>query len=251
MNFLKRVQATLALIFIFSGLFPAISEGASPSDEYALVWSDEFDGSELDESKWGYRGLGPRRDAINVKESVSVDEGNLVLTTRKVGDEYHTAMIGTHDRFELQFGYFECRVKFQDEIGHWSAFWLQSPTIQVGDPKITGTEIDIFEYLVRYEDTIHINLHWNGYGPYHKTAGSKYKFPKIKDGFHTIGIEWKPDEYIFYVDGEVAWRTNWAVSHRTQYIILSLEVGKWAGDIREAELPDSVYFDYVRVYQKG
>lgn len=38
----------------------------------------------------------------------------------------------------------------------------------------------------------------------------------------------------------------------TQYkcFILSLEVGTWAGDIAKAELPDSFYVDYVRVYQK-
>jgi hypothetical protein len=33
-------------------------------------------------------------------------------------------------------------------------------------------------------------------------------------------------------------------------INLSLEVGPWAGDITKAELPDSFYVDYVRVYQK-
>ena len=33
-------------------------------------------------------------------------------------------------------------------------------------------------------------------------------------------------------------------------MILSLEVGKWAGDIAKAELPDHLYVDYVRVYQK-
>jgi hypothetical protein len=33
-------------------------------------------------------------------------------------------------------------------------------------------------------------------------------------------------------------------------MILSLEVGEWAGDIAEAELPDSLVVDYVRVYQR-
>ena len=38
---------------------------------------------------------------------------------------------------------------------------------------------------------------------------------------------------------------------RSEYIILSLEVGKWAGDIAKATLPDNLYVDYVRVYQKN
>jgi hypothetical protein len=33
-----------------------------------------------------------------------------------------------------------------------------------------------------------------------------------------------------------------------QYIILSNEVGTWAGDINAAKLPDSCLIDYVRVY---
>lgn len=231
-------------------LLPLICSGKAPSKEYKLVWTDEFKGKELDMEKWEYRSLGPRRDAINVKDTVSLDgKGHLVLTTKRVDDKYHTAMIGTKDKFETKFGYFECRVKFQKQIGHWSAFWLQSPTVgKVGDPKENGTEIDIFEYLPNKKDTIHINLHWDGYGEHHKHAGSKYKQSDLDEGFHVIGLEWTPNEYVFYVDGKEAWRTNKAVSHVKQYIILSLEVGEWAGDISQAELPDSIYFDYMRVY---
>lgn len=41
--------------------------------------------------------------AINVKDTVTLDgDGHLVLTTNRVGDEYHTAMIGTHGKFETR-----------------------------------------------------------------------------------------------------------------------------------------------------
>jgi len=57
---------------------------------YKLIWSDEFDGDTLDKTKWAYRSLGPRRDAINVKETVSLDgQGHLVLTTQRNGDKIH------------------------------------------------------------------------------------------------------------------------------------------------------------------
>ncbi len=32
------------------------------------------------------------------------------------------------------------------------------------------------------------------------------------------------------------------------YILISDEIGKWAGDIAEAKLPDKFLVDYVRVY---
>jgi len=224
-----------------------------PVDGYALVWADEFDGGTLDLTKWDYRGLGPRREAVNVKDTVSLDgQGHLVLTTRRAGDQVHTAMIATHGKFEPTFGYFECRVTLQQEVGHWSAFWLQSPSYgdPADNPAMAGTEIDIFEYLRRRGDRVQHTLHWNGYGKHHRFA---LKAPEIRGlgrGWHTFGLLWTEDEYVFYVDGQETWRSTKAVSHRSEYIILSLEVGPWAGDIAEAELPDHLYVDYVRVYQR-
>jgi len=233
----------------------AVVRAEPPSKDYKLAWADEFDGKKLDKTKWSHRGLGKRRDAINTRQAVSLDgKGHLLITTRKVGRKYHTGMIGTHGKFETALGYFETRVKFQTQIGHWSAFWLQSPTLgrKIGDPKTSGTEIDIFEYLVRYGDTHHTNLHWDGYGKHHKHAGSKHKNKSLRDGgWHVIGLEWTPDQYVFYLDGKAVWRTDKGVSHAEEYIILSLEVGRWAGDIAKARLPDSCTFDYVRVYKKS
>jgi beta-glucanase (GH16 family) len=219
-----------------------------------LVWSDEFEGTELDLRKWGYRGLGPRKGGVNVKEAVRLDgEGHLAITTTKVGEQYHTGMIGTQGKFERAFGYWECRVKLQRDIGHWSAFWLQTPTMGqfIGDVAKGGTEIDIFEYLRKRGDKMQHTLHWDGYGRDHKSEGKVVDVPGLGEGWHTVGLEWTPTEYAFYIDGKETWRTTKAVSHRPEYIILSLEVGPWAGDIAKAKLPDSVLFDYVRVYETG
>ncbi len=253
---MKVLQKIFRPFFLFVHLasfiwIPQVSLCDPPSKEYRLFWTDEFNDTELDGTKWDYRGLGPRRDAINVKETVELDgKGHLLLWTKKVGEAHHTAMIGTQGKFETCFGYFECRLRFQNEPGHWSAFWLQSPAMgKAGDPGKFGTEIDVIEYLARMPNTANINLHWDGYGKDHKHAGKKFIKKGLDRGFHTIGFEWKPEEYVFYVDGEVAWKTTKAISRRKQYIILSLEVGKWAGDIKEANLPDGIAVDYVRVYK--
>jgi beta-glucanase (GH16 family) len=160
-------------------------------------------------------------------------------------------MIGTEGKFEAAFGYFETRMKLHTQEGHWAAFWLQSPTMgRVGDPKENGTEIDIFEILGKQRDTLLSNLHWNGYGKEHQTAGSRYVDKSLPDGFHVVGLEWTPQEYVIFLDGKEIWRTNKGISHVKEYLILSLEVDTWGGDISKAVLPDSVLFDYVRVYQK-
>lgn len=229
----------------------AAESGPAKKEDPNLLWRDEFDGDSLDLRKWEYRQLGVRRDAVNVKEAVSLDgKGHLVITTRKVGSAFHTGMIGTQGKFERAFGYFECRVKLQTQEGHWSAFWLQSPRMgaKALDPAKDGAEIDIFEYLSTRGDKLQHTLHWGGYGEGHRSAKHVHEAPGLKEGWHTVGVEWTEAGYAFFVDGKETWRTEEGVSRIPQYIILSLEVGKWAGDISRADLPDSVVFDYVRVY---
>ena len=219
---------------------------------YRLVWSDEFNGDELDLGKWNYRYLGPRKGGITVKDTVSLDgEGHLVLTTKRSGDEYHTAMIGTQGRYGTTYGYFEARVRLQEEIGHWSAFWLQSPTIghPMGDPSKAGAEIDIYEYLRREGNIVHHGLHWDGYGEDDRGIGEEAEVI-LSEEWNTFSLLWTEASYTFYVNGEETWQTEKAVSSRDQYIVLSLEVGPWAGDIGEAELPDQLIVDYVRVYKE-
>jgi len=251
----KLFDLTVWILLVISGtaFCDAQVTDEIPVKGYALWWADEFDGTALDPNKWDYRNLGPRRLAVNVKDTVTLDgKGHLVLTTKKVGDEYHTAMIGTQGKFETTYGYFECRVKLQEQLGHWSAFWLQTPTMgkHIGNPAAGGTEIDIFEYLRKFGDGVVHNIHWDGYGEHHKHDGGRAEIPGLSKGWHTFGLLWTENEYVFYVDGKETWRTDKGISKRSEYIILSLEVGDWAGDISKATLPDSLYVDYVRVYWK-
>ena len=75
------------------------------------------------------------------------------------------------------------------------------------------------------------------------------KVPGVMEGWHTFGLLWLPDEYVFYVDGKETWRSKaGGVCQVPLYIMLSDEIGKWAGDITKAKLPDRFLVDYVRVY---
>ena len=253
MNLKQCIMLFVLLMVTFFNYISMPTIIAQSKNKY-LIWSDEFQGTSLDTTKWSYRDLGARRDGVNVKETVSLDGiDNLIITTEKVGNKYHTGMIGTQGKFEYKFGYWECRMKLQKQQGHWSAFWLQSPTIgkNIGDVKNSGTEIDILEFLVREKNLVRHHLHWDGYYDFHKHVGIKAPIPNIREGFHKFALEWNEDEYIFYVDDNENWRTKEGVSQRTQYIILSLEVGKWGGDISRAVLPDSLVVDYVRVYSQN
>ena len=72
------------------------------------------------------------------------------------------------------------------------------------------------------------------------------------EGWHTYSVFWTPAEYVFYVDNRETWRTKaGGVCQVPVYILLSDEIGRWAGDIAKAELPDRFLVDYVRAATPG
>ena len=133
--------------------------------------------------------------------------------------------------------------------GHWPAFWLMSKGVNtVGDDGRDGTEIDIMEMPWR-DGRLTSNLHWDGYGKAHKSAGTKFSVPAVTNGFHTFSLLWQPTNYVFYVDGKEVWQSAaGGVSQQPEYLKLTEEIGTWAGKIQDAQLPDAFEVDYVRVY---
>jgi len=224
---------------------------APAGKQWRLLWCDEFSGAKIDESKWEILGDWKRRDGYWVKADSYLDgKGRLVLRTRKDGDRFTSGAMRTQGKFEHRFGYWECRCKFPAREGHWPAFWLFSrPGVsKVGDEGRDGTEIDIVEMPWRTDHIQHA-LHWDGYGKHHRSAGKKAEVKGVSRGFHAFGLHWKPDEYVFYVDGVETWRTKaGGVSQVKAFVKLTEEIGKWGGNIRKAELPDYFLVDYVRVF---
>jgi beta-glucanase (GH16 family) len=217
---------------------------------WKMVWHDEFEGGKLDETKWEAPPDGKRRDGWWMRKAISLDgKGNLVLSTFKESDRYIDGCVRTKEKFEHAFGYYVARVELQKQPGHWSAFWLFNDCVnKVGDEGRDGTEIDIYE-KPWLDNRVQQTLHWDGYGKEHKTEGKVVESPNVMNGFHTFGLLWTSDEYVFYIDGKETWRTKaGGVCRAPLYIKLSDEVGDWGGKIAEAKLPDHFSVDYVRVY---
>lgn len=258
----RDVGILLAWVVILSAALAARDLPAAPIG-YTLSWSDEFDGTSLDMTKWGYRGLGARRDAVNVQNAISVDDGNLTITTYTEGGTHYTGMIATQGKFEAKYGYWEARIAFHETPGSWSAFWIQSPTMgnPIGDPGTAGMEIDVVEHRAVDSGGTDIsnkaahNLHWDGYGTAHKSTGTVTGNLGLATGWHTYAVEWTPTAYRFFVDDRLTYSAN-PVSNRTEYILLSSEVqdNSWAGDIPAGGYGDlatsatRMEVDYVRYF---
>ena len=256
----------LLRLSIVASVCLAFSAFADPPAGYRLAWSDEFDGSALDQAKWSHYGLGKRRDSINTADAVGVANGMLTITSYTSGATHHTGMISTRGKFEPIHGYWEARIRYDDSPGQWSAFWLMTPTMAktVGDPGASGTEIDICEHRVRDQKGSNIagcvqqTLHWDGYGKAHKSKGHLTGDLGIGTGFHLYALEWTTNEYKFLVDGKVTWTSTNAISHAKEFCILSSEIKDkgWAGNIPEggygdlAQSKKKMIVDWVRYYSR-
>ncbi|MBI4658297.1 MAG: glycoside hydrolase family 16 protein [Verrucomicrobia bacterium] len=260
------ISATL-LTFGLVCAMTVLIVSAAPPPGYRLAWSDEFDGVAPDTNKWSHRGLGKRRDALNVTDAVSVASGHLTITTYTTNGQHRTGMIGTQGKFERRFGYWEARLKFEDAPGMWSAFWIQTPTFgqAPGDPATAGTEIDVVEHRAvdrqgkKLAGQAQHTVHWADADKRTQSKAHLTEDLGLDRGFHTIGVEWTETEYRFYVDDKLSWTAPAPVSKRNQYIILSSEVkdDAWAGKIpvegygsRETSRTRLVA-DYVRFYERN
>jgi beta-glucanase (GH16 family) len=233
---------------------------------YKLVFQDEFNGKSLDTLTWRHYNLGKRRNAVNLKKAILLNDNEELEIrnwTEISGPDtvHHSGMIEL--KKDLTFGYYESRMKFENEPGTWGGIWIMYHNFrnvgqEIDNPKDDGAEIDIVEFLPTNNRYACHNLHWNGYGKFHKKAGSGPRLNGKLEGFHVYSLLWTPEEYIFYIDGQESWRSDKGVSHAPENIILSAEIwdNPWTGGIpREGyatfeNTKNIIYVDYVRVFQE-
>jgi beta-glucanase (GH16 family) len=219
---------------------------------YELVWQDDFKGTTLDPKKWEVRGVGPRALGFVSPEAVTVEGGYLKLHALKKDGRILLGAVGTQNHFMSRYGYYECRAQLQRSPGIWGAFWIQSPDISKGeDPAVFGAEIDIMEFFKKLgPDIVSHNVHW-AYGPHQKTTHGMQSYLKgVGEGFHTFGLEWTSEHYVFFVDGYRFYEVTNGISHLNEYLILSMEAPSDLKEIKDVVLPDVFVVDYVKVYQR-
>jgi beta-glucanase (GH16 family) len=258
MKFLIFLIISLTLVSISQAQRPA--QGPMSDKQYApeelgykLYWEDNFDGNKLDTTKWKVRGKGPRAIAYVSEEAVKVEDGCVKLFALQKGDTLLGSAIGTQGLFMSRHGFYECRAQVQKSPGGvWAAFWIQSPKISEGeDPAVYGAEIDIMECFRKLgKDIVSHNVHW-AYGPHQQSTHGMQSYLKgVGEGFHTFGLEWLPDKYIFYVDGYKFYEVTTGISNIDEYMILSMEYPGKKEEIAKSVFPDVFIVDYVRFYKK-
>ena len=153
---------------------------------YDLIWSDEFDGTEVDQTKWNLdsgcaqAGCGNSELQYYRPENAAVEDGLLVITADiqqsddadlPGGESFSSAKLTTQDLFEFKHGRVDIRAAVAEGKGMWSAGWMLGANVdEIGWP-FSG-EIDIVEtiggntYGVSQEERMVHNAYWNGDGPF-------------------------------------------------------------------------------------
>lgn len=265
--FRKCMASLCAATIAFSGMYIVGNESTKDvkaDGEYQLVWSDEFDGTELNRNNWNVEvngnggGNNELQYYVDRTNNIQVSDGTLKITARKEnygGKSYTSGRINSKGKQEFKYGKIEARMKLPRFSGIWPAFWtLGANYSSVGWPKCG--EMDIME-AINDNNTVFANLHWSYKNSQADTKGKTYDVGD-RTQWHTYGMEWDENSAAFYVDGYVYERYTISTQsemeefRKAQFIILNLAVGgQLPGyNINQNGFPATMEVDWVRVYQK-
>ncbi len=240
------------------------------SQDWDLVWSDEFDQSSLDLNTWNIEvnDLGGYNNELQYytkrPENIRIEDGILVIEAHKedyLTREYTSARINSRHKKSFMYGKIEARMKLPYGNGMWPAFWMMGNS---GGWPNCG-EIDIMEFVGGDacgddcgDNKTHGYMHWNENGL--KSAGTQcppLESGKYADEYHLFGIEWDTQQIQWFVDNKYFFSHSIADSalakfHQPFYFLVNLAVGgDWPKSPDESTVfPQRLYVDYIRVYQK-
>jgi beta-glucanase (GH16 family) len=251
---------------------PGDTNNIDPLEGYSLLWSDEFEGTAIDKSKWEHEvnGYGGGNNELQYytdrPENSYVEDGMLHIVAKQEvytdtdGTRYYTsARMKTQNTKSFMYGRIEASLKLPFGQGIWPAFWMLGINIsQIGWPRCG--EIDIMEMIGGgdgRDNCTHGTLHWDDNGK--RSSGSAYTIDEgiLHDEFRVYAIEWDEDKIEWYLD-DVLFHTVDITSpaleafHKHHFIILNVAVGgNWPGDPDLSTVwPQEMVVDYVRVYER-
>jgi len=274
------VLAVAVLVTVSLGTW---AQAAEQSNDYELVWADEFnDDGRPDPNNWVYERGFVRNEELQwyQPENARCENGLLVIEGRRerkpnpsyeAGSnswrrnrqyiEYTSACLKTPGLHSWTFGRFEMRARIDTRPGLWPAFWtLGSARSWPG-----CGEIDIMEY---YRGMLLANACWAGprrwvgiWDDLRKPI-TEFGDPDWSARFHVWRMDWDRDNIKLYVDDQLLNTIELSKTinqtpdganpfHEPHYILLNLAIGGTnGGDPSATTFPSCYEIDYVRVYQK-
>lgn len=247
---------------------PSPSPTPGPPDGYTLAFSEEFDGSVIDENVWNFEtGPWPYNKELEyyARDNAALDDGCLVIEARREemkNRHYTSARLTTQGKLDLLYGYVEVRAALPTGVGTWSAIWLLPSDLRYGGYLRSG-EIDIAERVGYDAKLVHASIHTFANNSVKDNAITAFsRIARRDDDFHIYGLLWTEDALSVFFDGNLmlTYPRETDATYKTWpfnvpfHLILNLAVGgTWGGaeGIDDEAFPQRMYIDYVRYYQKA
>ncbi len=301
MNFTSFFSKSLPVLLALSALVSACKPKAEDETPYALengvptpegkTWqpvpefSDEFNGDEIDETKWNIEPQGHtelnwigREPALFQKESFGIGNGNLTIEVGKLPAPITVQAYGREIAYSFYGGimrsytttsigrYYECRMKMnKTEMG--GGFWLcHAGTCE------NKHEIDITESVGRltehthawakdWDRIMHSNAILRKTECHEKETRDQRGHAlehKNHEKYHVYGFWWKSaTELLFYVDGEYVYTLTPPVPFdQNLFMQFSIEAYHWnpfpenGSKVETGTLEErTTYVDYIRTFE--
>ncbi len=276
----------LILILFLTPTIVLSQDNFQPNAKLSGLWvldksfSDEFDKSKLDETKWwdfnpAWHGRKPSHFA---RSNVKVKRGLLILSAKTLDpkkvsiqdksrgyDKFSTAIIKSKNR--SYYGYYEARAKSM-KAAVCNAFWLYDPleeSVKYREGEYSE-EIDIFEVFGKANKKENQRAYYAAVHryqtPYVESLVNKKKYKlenrytrlevpyDFYDDFHIYGLLWTADELVWFLDGEEVFRRKNDFFKRPLHVIFDAEIMEtWDGLPNADDLPSTFEIDYVRVWR--
>jgi beta-glucanase (GH16 family) len=231
-----------------------------------LVWSDEFNDTELNQDVWNYDlgdgcpglcGWGNneleyyRQDTSNIK----LKNGKLVITATLEGGSYYSGRINTKNNISLTYGRIDIRAKLPKGQGIWPALWLLGSNI---DQKVWPGcgEIDLMEMRGQEPDRVQGTVHYDNGGYVTNTGFYVLDQSDFTEQYHVFSLVWDQNKISWYVDNENyknfsnSGIQGWPFNNPFYFLMNVAVGGKYLGNPDQSTpFPQVMSVDYIRVFQ--
>ena len=251
-----------------------VYDAFADTTQWELVWNDEFNLSNIDQSKWNHEEWGPGmvNDELQAYTNRSInsyiEDSCLVIRTLHEnynGANYTSARMNSAGKGDFLYGKIDIKAKLPSGSGTWPAIWMLPTDWVYGGWPASG-EIDIMEHvgcnLNWVKGSIHTeDCNWNDGCPNQSAGGNGQDqyIPGVSDNFIIYSIEWSASKIDFFINNNHYWTfTNigegsgmWPFDQEF-HIILNLAIGgSWGGicEIDNSSFPQKMKVDFVRVYK--
>lgn len=253
---------------------------------YALYWNDEFNGTELDSTKWlnqylphataSENGAMTDYEMVDGVLTLKIDEDHPTFYDIESEQGFKVSSIQTYEKnwlhdvnaknvdvfdgFRTQYGYFEVRYKMPScGGGGHVAFWMvgtQADARADGRGSQQNSEIDVTETKFSSPNSYTPRIYGQDDPDMVNWSTAVELEGDYVNQWHTYAVDWTPDYIVFFVDGVEVARSEQSPQYE-MCLLLGMYINDdandeayWGGMANDV-YPKEWEIDYVRVYKSN